>query len=75
LWKEYFAMAADNFIHGDGGPDIFGHGQNGNAAAVAARFDSGGLGVLDLQVAAAEQSAALHQLLDEVFAGLYESDR
>ena len=69
--KEFLAMAGDK-LHADGRSGVSARGQAGNGSAGAWRQDAPGGAMVDLQATAVEQSTALYQLLDDVFAALYE---
>lgn len=69
--EECFAMVGDS-MHVEGRSGISTNGQAGKGNAGAWRPDAHSGVWVDLQSTAGEQSAALYQLLDEVFAGLFE---
>lgn len=69
--EECSAMVGDR-MHVGGRSGISANGQAGKGNAGAWQSDARSGAWVDLQSTAGEQSAALYQLLDEVFAGLFE---
>lgn len=69
--EECSAMVGDR-MHVEGRSGMSAHGQAGKGNAGAWQSDARSGAWVDLQSTAGEQLAALYQLLDEVFAGLFE---